>query len=443
MSLRQFFAGGAMAVLPCLALAAPQSDIEAIRAEIEALKRQYEARIAALEARLAEAEQKPAAPRQEPAGNPATAFNPAISLVLSGTYAHLQRDPATWRLDGFLPSGAETWPGKRSFSLGESELLLSANIDPYLRGEFMLAASPDNEVAVENAYLETLALPAGFTLKAGRFYSGIGYINEQHPHAWDFVDPPYAQQAFLGGNRAEDGVQLKWLLPTDTFFQLGLEAGRGAAFPGAERNKNGVGAWALTARLGGDVGVSHAWLAGLGFLSQRPQDRRFEAEDVNGNWVENSFSGRSRLWVASLVWKWAPEGNPKYRNFKLQGEYYRSREQGDLTYDLSHPVTDAFRRAQSGWYAQGVYQFAPRWRVGLRFDRLSAGTVEAGANGGQLPILARHDPRRVSLMADYSPSEYSRFRLQLSRDEARRDQTDNQLLLQYVLSLGAHGAHAF
>jgi len=81
--------------------------------------------------------------------------------------------------------------------------------------------------------------------------------------------------------------------------------------------------------------------------------------------------------------------------------------------------------------------------VGLRFDRLSAGTIEAGANGGQLPILARHDPRRVSLMADYSPSEYSRFRLQLARDEARRDQTDNQLLLQYVLSLGAHGAHAF
>lgn len=444
MFLRHCIAGGLLAALPAFAWAV-DADIAALRAEIEALRAQYEARIAALEARLAQAEQsRAAAPAQPAPVNTATAFNPAISLILSGTYANLKQDPASWRLDGFVPSGGEVGPPPRSFSLGESELMLAANIDPYLRGEFMLAAALDNSVAVENAYLQTLALPQGLTLKAGRFYSGIGYINEQHPHAWDFVDAPLAQQAFLGGQYAQDGVQLKWLAPTETFLELAAELGRGHNFPGAERNKNGVGAWSLGLRAGGDLGTSHSWLAGLSYLHTRPRDRRFEAEDVSGNSVSNAFDGRSNLRLASLVWKWAPGGNPAYRNFKFQTEYYRSREQGSFTYDVDGAaLTDAFRSVQSGWYAQGVYQFMPRWRVGVRYDRLNAGTVDAGANSGQLPILAPYDPHRTSVMVDYSPSEYSRFRLQFARDAARRDATDNQIFLQYVISLGAHGAHAF
>jgi hypothetical protein len=46
-------------------------------------------------------------------------------------------------------------------------------------------------------------------------------------------------------------------------------------------------------------------------------------------------------------------------------------------------------------------------------------------------------------MVDYSPSEYSRIRLQYARDEARFGVTDNQFALQYIMSLGAHGAHTF
>jgi hypothetical protein len=47
-------------------------------------------------------------------------------------------------------------------------------------------------------------------------------------------------------------------------------------------------------------------------------------------------------------------------------------------------------------------------------------------------------------MFDYSPSEFSRFRLQYARDQSRPDGVkDNQLFLQYILSMGAHGAHKF
>jgi hypothetical protein len=46
-------------------------------------------------------------------------------------------------------------------------------------------------------------------------------------------------------------------------------------------------------------------------------------------------------------------------------------------------------------------------------------------------------------MIDYSPSEFSRFRVQLAQDKSMQGITDNQLVLQYVHSLGAHGAHRF
>ncbi len=46
-------------------------------------------------------------------------------------------------------------------------------------------------------------------------------------------------------------------------------------------------------------------------------------------------------------------------------------------------------------------------------------------------------------MADWSPSEYSRLRLQYARDKSMEGITEDQWTLQYVMSLGAHGAHAF
>jgi hypothetical protein len=46
-------------------------------------------------------------------------------------------------------------------------------------------------------------------------------------------------------------------------------------------------------------------------------------------------------------------------------------------------------------------------------------------------------------MVDFSASEFSRLRLQLAKDRSREGVTDNQLFLQYQMSLGAHGAHGY
>lgn len=449
----------ALAVAVSPATAAENADLKQLRDEISALRQQYDTRLAELQARLERAEAQAASARaaaQQAAAAPAAApeaaasapaganaFNPAISLILSGTYANLSRDPGTYRITGFVPGGDEIGPGKRGFSLGESELGVYANIDPWFYGGLNLALTPDHEAEVEEAFVQTTSLPHGLTVKAGRFFSGIGYLNSQHAHTWDFVDAPLAYQAFLGNQLGDDGVQLKWLAPTDLYLEVGAELGRGRNFPGSDRDWNGAGAQAAYVHVGGDVGISNSWRAGLSFLRTTPRDRQYDDIDRLGGEVTNAFSGTSRLWLADFVWKWAPNGDATRTNLKLQGEYFRRSEDGSLVYavdDAANP--GGYVSRQSGWYLQSVYQFMPAWRVGARVDRLDAGSTHYGTNS---PFLARtgYDPTRLSLMLDWSPSEFSRWRLQVARDKAREDRPDNQVFVQYQMSLGAHGAHSY
>jgi hypothetical protein len=449
--------------------AADNADVTQLRKQIDEIRQQYEARLKALEDKLEQVQKlqatastadSTAAPAPAPAMAASTndaggaaassnGFNPALSVVLSGTYASLSKDPGTWRLSGFAPSGDEIGPGKRGFSLGESEMGLSANIDPWLYGNLTLSVSGDDKISAEEAFVQTTSLPNGLKVKAGRFFAGLGYLNEQHAHTWDFVDAPLAYQAFLGGQYKQEGVQAKWLLPTDEFVEVGAELGSGASFPGTDRNRNGAGSVSVFAHTGGDVGNSHSWRAGLSWLRNQAQDRPWDTTNALSQNVTNSFTGQSRLWVVDGVWKWAPNGNATRTNFKLQGEYFRRIESGSLAYAYADPDqlglsanTDAYRSAQSGWYLQGIYQFMPAWRVGLRHDQLNSGSTDLASNSMNLSSID-YSPKRNSLMLDWSPSEFQRWRIQLSDDRSREGINDRQLFLQYQTSLGAHGAHSY
>lgn len=422
------------------------ADLDALRAELKELKATYEARIQALEARLQSAAPPTTAslPAEitAPAGN---RFNPDISLILQGRYAHLD-DIDHRHITGFLPAGHDHGAA-RGFSLDHTELVMSASIDPYFRGYFNLALL-DEEVEIEEAWFQTTSLGYGLSLKGGRFLSGIGYQNERHPHAWDFADNSLMYRALFGEAYGNDGLQVKWVAPTDLFLELGAEAGRGAAFPGTDRNTNGASGTALFGHVGGDVGVSNSWRAGLSYLKTHASERDGELENLDEMAVETLFSGTSKTWVADFVWKWAPRGNASERNFKFATEYFRRSERGSLceldsAIGACDPTTEeAYRSRQSGFYAQGVYQFMPRWRSGYRYDRLDPGTVSFGANPLNLPV-SHYAPTRHSLMLDYSPSEFSRLRLQYAQDKSMESLSENQWFVQYIHSLGAHGAHTF
>jgi len=435
-------------------------DVDALRAEIAALKAEYALRVTALEARIDQLETTAtvaaAAPVEPPPPAPSaparnsSAFNPAISVILAGNYADLSQDPTDYNFAGFMPSGGEIGPGERSFNLGESEITFSASVDPYFSANLTVALSPENELGVEEAFFRTTSLPAGFSVKGGRFFSGFGYLNEIHAHAWDFIDQPLVYQAFMAGQYAEDGVQVKWLAPTDLFLEFGAETGNGNAFPGTRLERNGLNGVTLFAHTGGDLGDTIGWRAGLSWVDLDAEDRAYEDVDSFGSPVVNAFTGSSETWIADATLKWTPTGDSRRRALKLQAEYMERTEDGDLAFDVDGSnLLDGYRSRQSGWYVQGVYQFMPRWRVGLRYDEMDSGSTRIGlVRSGELlatdfPLLLPGSPSRVTAMVDWSPSEFSRLRAQYAWDDARDADTDQQFFVQYIYAIGAHGAHKF
>jgi len=456
--MRDFKRVAALIALATLPVAAPAADeVAALRAELQALRSDYDARVDALETRIKQLETATAAaadaalamaaapppapaPVREPApaGGNATAFNPAISLILGGSFTGTSRDPADWHIAGFPPAGEEIGPGERSFNLGESELTFSASIDPYFSGVLTAAITGENEIEVEEAYFRTTSLHNGLTLKGGRFFSGFGYLNEVHAHAWDFVDQPLVYQAMFGGQYRQDGLQMKWLAPTDLFLEFGVETGNGDGYPATRLEKNGFNGATLFAHVGGDLGDYTSWRAGASWLTQKAEGREGGIPDSDGFPLFEQFTGDSDTWVVDGVLKWAP--TPR-RQLKVQGEYMHRRESGAIADSLGTVFADDYRNTSSGWYLQSVYQFAPRWRVGARYDSLDS---SAPTYTFAPPGLLDASPDRLSLMLDWNPSEFSRLRAQYDWDDARDDgERDRIWRLQYIYGIGAHGAHKY
>jgi hypothetical protein len=358
--------------------------------------------------------------------------------VLDGKFMASKRNPNNYRLPGFA-LGDEARPPPRGFGIGESEINLQANVDQALFGNLTLAFQRDNTVSVEEAFIQPTALPWGLTAKLGRFFSGVGYLNEQHAHTWDFADAPLPYRAFLGNQYGDDGVQLRWLAPTDTFLEVGGEALRGDAFPaGGDDNHNaGVGAWSAFAHLGDDIGESASYRVGLSYLTTKARNRPTTAVAAG----TDLFSGTAHTYGIDGVFKWAPNGNFVDRYLKLQGEFFVQQLSGAFAPAATGAGITLPSNTATGFYAQGVYQFMPRWRAGVRYDQVHAAALGPGFAGTTLDNLDA-TPRRYSAMIDYSTSEFGRFRLQYNLDQSR-PQTDHQMILQYTVSIGAHGAHQY
>lgn len=461
-SVRMLIHGGVrtLAILVCAFGAWPalgaaegsESDaIAALRGEIDAIRAEYAQRLAALEARLADLEGKgrpSPAERLGIASNPAAAvsrasvvngggraFNPAIGVIFQGQAWHADRPSDRLALPGF-PLGGEAGAPPRGLSLAETELDVSANVDDLFTAWLtapIVVEDGETKIEVEEAWIETMGLPGGLAARFGRFFSGMGYLNERHSHTWDFIDQPLAYQAFLGNQYLDDGVQLRWLAPLDTYLELGAEVLRGDRFPAAGADDAGAGVRTLFVRSGGDVGTDLSWLASFGWLHGGSV-----ARDLSGATGSVRFDGESDVVVAGLVWKWAPAGNWKLRNAILQTEYLRRREDGKAAADGA--AAARLDQNQSGWYAQLIVQPFPHWRGGLRIDALDAGNGLPPFVGSALD--PQGDPRRFSVMIDWSHSEFSRLRAQWAVTD-RGDATDRAFGLQYIYSIGAHGAHTF
>ncbi|MBR9727589.1 hypothetical protein ACFOD0_04635 [Shewanella intestini] len=379
--------------------------------------------------------------------------NPNISAVLDGYYQTGDR-PMSVREEGF--------------GLGETELAISANIDDMFYGKFTaIIESHDGETEfeLEEAFIQTLALPGGLSVRAGRFLSDIGYLNNQHPHTDAFSDRPAVYRAFLGNHYFDDGIRLSYVAPTDVYWTMGAEAFSGdkmrAADEHGEREFDKVGVYSAFTKIGGDIGQESSWQVGLTYLRNENGKTLVEEHDDHDDHVDMladdhdhghshnaAFTGQN-TYVADFVFKWAPSGNYKYQHLTLSGEYFRVTDilgeaHDDHEHDHDEVVAhedhgNAFDAYHEGWYLSTAYQFSPSWSAGLRYGQVDVNEIHGDhVHGQQL--------KETELSLAWHSSHFSTVRLQYTNQQGTNFdgfEDDNIITLQYVMTLGAHGAHQF
>lgn len=141
--------------------------------------------------------------------------------------------------------------GKYVLALGETEVVLDAPLNPYLKGTFVVSLE-DGAADVEEAYATLVrGLPLDLALKAGKYRVGFGKLNAVHSHAYPFIETP----------RVLDPEGARLLPGKESFNDVAVEASTLIPFPG------GLATTLSASFLEGDSfhpdtsAVAHGWLA--------------------------------------------------------------------------------------------------------------------------------------------------------------------------------------
>jgi hypothetical protein len=408
-----------------------QQTINDLRQELSALSKQPAATPTQEKAgQTTQTDQVAAMEQSKPSGlfGGSAMTNPYISFVLNSFFYSSsigERDLANRGIPGYSDLGFDQ---RKGFNISEGELFLFAPVDPYVN---LYANIPftDNGVSLEEAYFVTSSLPAGLQVKGGKFKSGFSRFNAQHPHAWDFVDPPLAYRAFFGKEGLiEKGAQITYLPTLPIYTLFGFEVLQGENEVAFNQTASG-GPLAFTgyAKASFDFGDSTILFGPYALTGQTKTDS--VAPDT-------FFMGNSTVYGFETVYKWKPS---RTKSLIVQGEYLRRDQTGSLD-DLVAETTNYLSRSQDGLYIQSLYQMG-RWRTGVRYDQLNIFSDSYRLSGTDQSFRT---PFRLTGALEFNPSEFSRFRLQYNYDRSGGDgKINHEVFLQVILGIGAHAAHTF
>jgi len=339
---------------------------------------------------------------------------------------------------------------EEGFNMRHLEIMLSADVDPYFKA-WAIAAISEEGAEMEEAVIQTSSLPLGLQIKAGKFFSDFGRINPQHSHEWDFTDQPLIYKTTLGEHGLnEKGIGVSWLAPTPFYLLAGIEAFQGEnemIFNHLAEEPlpswDGPRLWTGWLKFGPELPAPNALQFGLSAGRGKHQ----EEHDGNGDGDNDHwFDGTSTFYGADFVYKYDSTKPYGQGDFVFQGEYFRRKKDLELIDHLFKPefVGNSLKETQDGYYIQGIYGFLPRYRAGLRFEQIGLVNDKKYPSGLQENFDGSW---RLSGMTDYSPTEFSRIRLQLNRGEyetlENKKEDAWEVFLQLMISLGAHGAHKF
>jgi hypothetical protein len=359
-------------------------------------------------------------------------------------------------------------PKKRGFTLQQAELSLAGAVDPWFKAQahlvtFLDPVDGETIVELEEAYLTTLALPAGLQVKAGTFLTEFGRINPTHPHAWDWQDQPIICTRLLGADGMRGpGARVAWLAPTDAFTEV---------FFGVQ-NANGE---TMTSFLANEAVYEERPIGGRFFVQREvsswndlvytlramtsfdPSDTHSVGIGASALFGPNATGGGAdtTIYGADFVWRWKPVENERgYPFFKLQGEFlaraFDTAQQVDEVDPLvvgDEVTLPGVTLHDYGGYLQALYGFLPGWAIGLRGEWVSG---EGDSYDASSQSFARsNDPYRTdrvrfSPMLAWQLSEFSRFRLQYDfEDSDHLADPVHSAWLGFEVLIGSHPPHAY
>lgn len=309
----------------------------------------------------------------------------------------------------------------------EGEFAFQAAVDPFAKADFYIAFGRHGEPGVhpegdahgeeeeegglepeiEEAYITILSLPFSTQLKAGKFRSKFGKINETHPHAYNFIDLPLMYQNFFGGEGLNDeGASLSWLLPNQAFFQeltVQVTAGPGenASFTRAENNRL-------------------LYLAHLKNFFDLNENTTLELGVTGLTGPHNAEGDDTHMLAADLTLKWKPLQRNRYKSFEFMSEVLLSQRNatgGDVT--------------SLGGYGFLRYQFARQWYLGGLFDY------------SEFPEFSEFNHKAYSGILQFFATEFQKVELQYKYNDGNFFDSFSEVLLRAVFVIGAHGAHQY
>ncbi len=390
-------------------------------------------------------------------------FVPDIALILD--LSGVTRDMANEKyyslaIPGFSypflhEMGSSGSNAHRGWNFNYGELSLYSVVDPYFDLFAVIDLAPDG-AGLEEAYFSTRKLPYGFKVKAGRFLASFGRVNEQHEHFWDFANRPLIATALFGEDGLNEiGAQATWVPPTSFYLTFGAEVLNGVneqsfgtsgfSDPGGTVSVNpvqGPNLYIGFVRSSFDIEEASILFGISNAVGTTRTDHGFSSPGSTGQAV----NANTDIIDGDLTVKYSLDA---IRYLSFQSEYmYRVLNGTEYTRDSSITISSpSLDKHNSGFYAQVAAKVDQLWRMGIRYDLLMQNDVSLGGADQHMPS----NLPRYSAMIEYSPTEFSRFRLQFDRDLSRYAQASGgwsrqpytQVILQANLTIGAHGAHAF
>ena len=321
---------------------------------------------------------------------------------------------------------------QNGLDIEEAELNFYADVDPYSHLNMVLTVHPDYEynstskkveqswkVEPEELYAESSEIP--YTIfKVGKFKAAMGKQATLHTHAFPLIDPPLTNSVLLGDDGLQDvGVSAGLLIPFPWYSEFTMQGMRGKA-DNTEFN---------SPYPNDPVGVGHFKnLFDITSTSTIELGQSFA-------YGKNNLSDHTRIRGLDVTYKWRPESSWKYHSFIFGGEY--------LDRSLGQGIGYAKEKSE-GFYVWGKWQFAERWDIVIRTDKLKVSNSDSNIN---VNSLYNGTSYKNYAGFDFNASEFSSLHLEYNWMKGIMPTTGHKdektVFLQANFTIGSHPSHGY